>query len=59
MTLTITVFNLLLLLNSHCNLNVFNSNKTTKFGQNITNFECHGKSLIFFYFCELDFIGYC
>ena len=49
----------LLLLKSHYSVNVFNTKKRPKLGQNITNVRFHDKPLIFFYFCDLDFIDYC
>ena len=49
----------LLLLKSYYSVNVFNTKKRPKLGQNITNVGFHDKPLIFFYFCDLDFIDYC
>ena len=47
----------ILLLKSHYSVNVFNTKKRPKLGQNIINVGFHDKPLIFFYFCDLNFIG--
>ena len=48
----------ILLLKSHYSVNVFNTKKRRKLGQNITKAGFQYEPRIIFYFCDLDFIDY-